>query len=149
MSNDERPTDGNPALQPGNPAPQPGTHPATRQPGLRRLAFQLEAATGSLRCPFGIDDGSKFSGKPSLNIELPSEQRAFFQGELEAKVKDAAAEHKAVWFGIGAISRHKPSDDDVRKSFTPNFVCRACRRHRHRHRDLSALHPAPRDGPNV
>ena len=79
-----------------------------------RLSFQLEAATRSLRCPFGIDDGSKFSGKPSLNIELPDEQRAFFQGELEAKVKDAAVEHKAAWFG--AI-KPLPSDDAVRAGF--------------------------------
>ena len=87
---------------------------ATVKYASERLSFQLEALTGSLRCPFGIDDGLKFNGKPSLNIELPTEQCAFFQGELEAKVKDAAVEHKANWFG--AI-KPLPSDDDVRKGF--------------------------------
>ena len=79
-----------------------------------RPTFQLEAATGSLRCPFGVDDGSKFSGKPSLNIELPSEQLAFFQDQLEAKVKDAAVANKDAWFG--AI-KPLPSDDAIHTSF--------------------------------
>lgn len=82
-----------------------------------RLAFQLEAATGSLRCPFGIDDGSMYNGKPckpSLNIELPGEQLAFFKDELEVKVKDAAVAHKETWFG--AI-KPLPSDDAIRAGF--------------------------------
>ena len=41
---------------------------ATVKYGGERLAFQLEPVTGSLRVPFGIDDGSKFGGKASLNI---------------------------------------------------------------------------------
>jgi len=87
---------------------------ATVKYGGERLAFQLEPVTGSLRVPFGIDDGSKFGGKASLNIELPPAQIAFFQDEFEAKVKDAAVENKEVWFG--AI-KPIPSDDTVRASF--------------------------------
>ena len=88
-------------------------HAAVKYSG-ERLAFQLEAATGSLRCPFGLDDGSKFNGKPSLNIELPGEQLAFFKDELEVKVKDAAVANKQTWFG--AI-KPAPSDDAIRSSF--------------------------------
>jgi len=84
---------------------------ATVKYGGERLAFQLEAATGSLRCPFGIDDGSKFNGKPSLNLELPGEQLAFLQTVVEAKVKDAAVKNKASWFGA---LKPLPSDDAVR-----------------------------------
>ena len=81
----------------------------------QRLGFQLEdVSTGSLRAPFGIDDGSKFAGKPSLKIELREPQRAFFQDELETKVKEAAIEHKATWFG--AI-KPLPDDAAVRASF--------------------------------
>lgn len=79
-----------------------------------RLAFQLEAATGSLRTPFGVDDGSKFNAKPTLSIELPPPQQAFFQGQLEAKVKEAAVANKATWF---AAIKPPPSDDAVRAGF--------------------------------
>ena len=81
----------------------------------QRLGFQLEdVSTGSLRAPFGIDDGSKFAGKPSLKIELREPQRAFFQDGIEAKVKAAAVKHKATWFG--AI-KPLPDDAAVRASF--------------------------------
>ena len=81
----------------------------------QRLGFQLEdVSTGSLRAPFGIDDGSKFAGKPSLKIELREPQRAFFQDELETKVKEAAIEHKATWFGA---MKPLPDDAAVRASF--------------------------------
>ena len=78
-----------------------------------RLAFQFEAASGSLRCPFGVDDGAKFNGKPSMNIELPPGQAAF-QDKLEDLVKDAAVENKAVWFGS---IKPPPSDETVREAF--------------------------------
>ena len=52
-----------------------------------------------LRAPFGLDDGSKFGGKPSLNIEMPEAQLAFFRGGIEATVKEAAVKNKGVWFG--------------------------------------------------
>ena len=81
----------------------------------QRLAFQLEdVAAGSLRAPFGIDDGSKFAGKPSLKIELREPQRAFFQDVIETKVKEAAVKHKATWFGA---LKPPPEDDAVRASF--------------------------------
>ena len=81
----------------------------------QRLAFQLEdVSTGSLRAPFGIDDGSKFAGKPSLKIELREPQRAFFHDGIETKVKEAAVLNKATWFG--AI-KPLPDDAAVRASF--------------------------------
>ena len=90
-------------------------HVSVKYDGLR-LAFQFEDInTGSLRVPFGIDDGSKFSGKPSLKLELPKAQSTFMQDTLETLVKDAAVENKATWFH--AI---KPTPDDatIRSSFS-------------------------------
>ena len=80
----------------------------------RRLSLQLVQATGSLRVPFPIDDGSRFNSKPSVRIELPPQQLTFFQGELESKVKEAAIQNKEAWFG--AI-KPLPTDDDVRNGF--------------------------------
>lgn len=89
-------------------------HASAKYDGLR-LAFQLEDVnTGSLRMPFGLDDGSKFGGKPSLRLELPEAQRAFFQDGLETKIKAAAVQHKATWF---AAIKPPPSDEAVRASF--------------------------------
>lgn len=77
-----------------------------------RLEFQLAPVTTSLRCPFGVDDGSKFKkGKPSLNVELPPAQHAFFQ-KVEVAVKEAAVAHKDSWFDT-----IKPSADAIRASF--------------------------------
>ena len=81
---------------------------ATVKYGGERLVFQLSDAATSLRAPFGVDDGSKFGNKPSLKVELREPQRAFFQDELETKVKEAAIEHKATWFGA-----MKPLPDDA------------------------------------
>ena len=89
-------------------------HAAVKYDG-GRLTFQLTDAATSLRAPFGIDDGSKFSGKPSLNIEMPDALLAFFRDGIEAAVKDAAVENKETWFG--AI-KPLPADDTVRDSFT-------------------------------
>ena len=81
----------------------------------QRLCFQIEdVSTGSLRAPFGVDDGSKFGNKPSLKVELREPQRAFFQDVLEAKVKEAAVKHKATWFGA---LKPLPDDAAVRASF--------------------------------
>ena len=88
-------------------------HAAVKYDG-GRLTFQLTDAATSLRAPFGLDDGSKFSGKPSLNIEMPDAQLAFFRDGIEAAVKDAAVENKETWFG--AI-KPLPTDDTVRDSF--------------------------------
>ena len=63
---------------------------ATVKYGGERLTFQLTDAANSLRAPFGLDDGSKFGGKPSLNLEMPAAQLAFFRGGIEATVKEAA-----------------------------------------------------------
>jgi hypothetical protein len=87
---------------------------ATVRYGGGRLTFQLSEAATSLRAPFGLDDGSKFGGKPSLNIEMPDAQLAFFRGGIEATVKEAAVKNKEVWFG--AI-KPLPADDAVRGSF--------------------------------
>ena len=86
---------------------------ATIKYGGERFTFQLEHASRSLRCPFGLDDGSKFGGKPSLNIELPPEQLAFYRG-LEGLVKDAAVANKESWFGS---IKPPPSDEAIRDSF--------------------------------
>ena len=72
---------------------------ATVKYGGERLAFQLSNRETSLRAPFGLDDGSKFGGKPSLNIEMPKAQLAFFRGGIEAAVKEAAVKNKEAWFG--------------------------------------------------
>jgi hypothetical protein len=89
-------------------------HASVKYDGLR-LAFQFEDVnTGSLRVPFGIDDGSKFSGKPSLKLELPKDQCAFMQDTLENLVKEAAVENKATWFS--AINP-PPDDATIRSSF--------------------------------
>ena len=83
--------------------------------GSERLSFQLCGATDSLRAPFGVDDDSKYGNKPSLSIELPTEQLAFIQDGIEAVVKAAAVTYKATWFrGIKPL----PSDDAVRDSFS-------------------------------
>jgi hypothetical protein len=87
---------------------------ATVKHGGERLVFQLSDAATSLSAPFGIDDGSKFGGKPSLNIEMPEAQLAFFQGGIEATVKEAAVKNKEAWFG--AI-KPLPADEAVRASF--------------------------------
>ena len=79
-----------------------------------RLTFQLSDAATSLRAPFGLDDGSKFGGIPSLNIEMPDAQLAFFRDGIEAAVKEAAVKNKEAWFG--AI-KPLPADDTVRDSF--------------------------------
>ena len=92
-----------------------GTKYASVKYDGQRLCFQLEdVSTGSLRAPFGIDDGSKFGNKPSLKIELREPQRAFFQDGIEAKVKEAAVKHKATWFGA---LKPLPDDAAVRASF--------------------------------
>ena len=87
---------------------------ATVKYGGARLTFQLTDAANSLRAPFGLDDGSKFGGKPSLNLEMPEAQLAFFQGGIEATVKEAAVKNKEAWFG--AI-KPLPTDEAVRASF--------------------------------
>ena len=87
---------------------------ATVKYGGERLAFQLSNPETSLRAPFGLDDGSKFGGKPSLNIEMPEAQLAFFRGGIEAAVKEAAVKNKEAWFG--AI-KPLPADEAVRASF--------------------------------
>ena len=87
---------------------------ATVKYGGERLAFQLSNPETSLRAPFGLDDGSKFGGKPSLNIEMPDAQLAFFRGGIEAAVKEAAVKNKEAWFG--AI-KPLPADEAVRASF--------------------------------
>ena len=79
-----------------------------------RLTFQLSEAATSLRAPFGVDDGSKYGSKPSLNIEMPDAQYTFFRSGIEAKVKEAAVENKEAWFG--AI-KPLPTDDAIRDSF--------------------------------
>ena len=88
-------------------------HAAVKYDG-GRLTFQLTDASTSLRAPFGLDDGSKFGGKPSLNIEMPDAQLAFFRDGIEAAVKEAAVKNKEAWFG--AI-KPLPADDTVRDSF--------------------------------
>ena len=88
-------------------------HAAVKYDG-GRLTFQLTDAATSLRAPFGLDDGSKFGGKPSLNIEMPDAQLAFFRDGIEAAVKEAAVKNKEAWFG--AI-KPLPADDAVRDSF--------------------------------
>ena len=89
-------------------------HAGAKYDGVR-LAFQLEdVTTGSIRTPFGIDDGSKFGGKASLKLDLPEAQRAFFQDKLENKVKDAAVQNKATWF---SAIKPLPDDATVRSSF--------------------------------
>ena len=79
-----------------------------------RLSFQLSNATSSLRVPFGVDDGLKFGGKPSLCIEMPDAQLEFFRDGVEAKVKAAAVQNKEAWFGS---IKPLPTDDVVRNSF--------------------------------
>ena len=80
-----------------------------------RLSFQLSDATSSLRVPFGIDDGLKFAGgKPSLNIEMPDAQLAFFRDGIEAKVKEAAVQNKEAWFGS---IKPLPTDEVIHDSF--------------------------------
>lgn len=80
-----------------------------------RLAFQLSDSSSSLRAPFGIDDGSKFGSKPSVDLALPEAQLAFFKDKVEATVKDVAVKNKETWFG--AI-KPAPSDEDVRAAFS-------------------------------
>jgi hypothetical protein len=87
---------------------------ATVKYGGGRFTFQLSDAATSLRAPFGLDDGSKFGGKPSLNIEMPDAQLTFFRSGIEATVKEAAVKNKEAWFG--AI-KPLPADDTVRDSF--------------------------------
>ena len=89
-------------------------HASAKYDGMRPT-FQLEdVKSGSLRVPFGIDDGTKFGSKPSMKIELPAPQRAFWD-TLEAQVKAAAVKNKATWFpGIKPL----PDDAAVRASFT-------------------------------
>ena len=84
-----------------------------------RMSFQLVDAKESLRVPFGIDDGARFSGgKPSLRLELPPAQLEFMD-QFESKVKESAIEHKKEWFGaIEPI----PTDDEVKQAFTSR-VC--------------------------
>ena len=82
--------------------------------GGERLAFQLTDAANSLRAPFGLDDGSKFGGKPSLNLEMPDAQLAFFRGGIEAAVKEVAVKNKGVWFGA---VKPLPTDEAVRAAF--------------------------------
>ena len=90
-------------------------HASAKYDGLR-LTFQLEDVNaGSLRVPFGIDDGSKFGGKASMKIELPEDQRAFFQDGLETKIKEAAVQNKATWF---SAIKPLPDDATVRASFS-------------------------------
>ena len=84
---------------------------ATVKYGGERLTFQLTDAANSLRAPFGLDDGSKFGGKPSLNLEMPTAQLAFFRGGIEATVKEAAVKNKGVWFGA---VKPLPTDEAVR-----------------------------------
>jgi hypothetical protein len=95
-----------------------------------RLTFQLGDfnSAGALRVPFGIDDGSKFNNKPSMKFELPEAQRAFFQDQLESKIKDEAVANKATWF---SSIKPMPDDDTIRNSFTSRI-----------HRDESGSYPA-------
>ena len=81
----------------------------------QRLAFQLVDAKGSLGVPFGLDDGTRFSGgKPSMRLELPQSQLAFME-QVEAKVKQAAVENKKTWFGsINPL----PTDNTILSAFT-------------------------------
>ena len=98
-----------------NPVGNEIKHATVTYNGSERLSFQLCGATDSLRAPFGVDDGSKYGNKPSLSIELPTEQLAFIQDGIEAVVKAAAVTYKATWFrGIKPL----PSDDAVRDSFS-------------------------------
>ena len=87
---------------------------ATVKYGGERLTFQLSDAATSLRAPFGLDDGFKFCGKPSLNIEMPDAQLAFFRDGIEAAVKEAAVKNKEAWFGA---VKPLPADEAVRASF--------------------------------
>lgn len=81
----------------------------------QRLAFQLVDATGSLRVPFGLDDGTRFSGgKPSMRLELPPSQLAFVE-QVEAEVKQAAVENKKAWFDS---IKPPPTDEAILKAFT-------------------------------
>ena len=80
-----------------------------------RLSLQLVGATDSMRVPFAIDDGSKFNSKPTVRIELAPDQLAFFEGKIESKVKEAAIQNKATWFG--AI-KPLPTDDAIRNGFS-------------------------------
>lgn len=83
--------------------------------GGERLGFQLSDPSSTLRAPFGIDDGSKFGSKPSLDVTMPDAQLAFFKDKIEATVKDAAIKHKETWF---AALKPVPSDEDVRNAFS-------------------------------
>ena len=79
-----------------------------------RLAYQMTSVGEAMRVPFGIDDGSKFSSKPSMKLELSDEQLAFVRA-VEDKVIDTAVKNKAEWFaGVKPL----PSEADVRKAFS-------------------------------
>jgi len=80
-----------------------------------RLGFQLSDSSSSLRAPFGIDDGSKFGSKPSIDLAMPEAQLAFFKDKVEATVKDAAVKNKDTWF---AAIKPAPTDEDVRAAFS-------------------------------
>lgn len=89
---------------------------ATVKYGGGHLKFQFaELSSEPLRVPFGIDDGSKYSSKPSIKFELPEAQRAFFQDTLEPAIKAAAIKNKASWF---AAVKPLPDDATVSNSFT-------------------------------
>ena len=55
----------------------------------------------------------KFSGKPSLKLELPDAQCALLRG-IEHTIKEAAVENKATWF---RTIKPPPDDAVVRSSF--------------------------------
>ena len=81
-----------------------------------RMVFQMASVGEAMRVPCGIDDGSKFSSKPSMKLELSDEQLAFMRA-VEDKVIDTAVKNKAEWFaGVKPL----PSEAEVRKAF-----CRA------------------------
>ena len=79
-----------------------------------RLVYQMAGVGEAMRVPFGIDDGSKFSSKPSMKLELSDGQLAFVRA-IEDKVIDTAVKNKAEWFtGVKPL----PSEADVRKAFS-------------------------------
>ena len=85
---------------------------------VRRRAPHIPAVGRSNLAPRALwardGDGFKFCGKPSLNIEMPDAQLAFFRDGIEAAVKEAAVKNKEAWFGA---VKPLPADEAVRASF--------------------------------
>ena len=79
-----------------------------------RLVYQMASVSEAMRMPFGIDDGSKFSSKASMKLELSEGQLAFVRA-IEDKVIATATKNKGDWFpGVKPL----PSDGDVRTAFS-------------------------------